>query len=91
MLIYILTNRTKPQMERIDRFYQEQHGKTVHQQVLDELSGDFETFMLTLMRDQCDADCYALDKAMRGAGTDELLITTILLNRSRAKVMEIKE
>ena len=57
MLIYILTNRTKPQMERIDKFYQEQHGKTVHQQVLDELSGDFETFMLTLMRDQCEADC----------------------------------
>ena len=56
MLIYILTNRTKPQMERIDKFYQEQHGKTVHQQVLDELSGDFETFMLTLMRDQCEAD-----------------------------------
>ena len=28
---------------------------------------------------------------MKGAGTDELLITTILLNRSRAKVMEIKE
>ena len=91
MLIYILTNRTKPQMERIDRFYQEQHGMTVHQQVLDELSGDFETFMLTLMRDQCEADCYALNKAMKGAGTDELLITTILLNRSRAKVMEIKE
>lgn len=90
-LMYVLTGRTKPQMERIDKFYQDMFGKTVEQQVLEELSGDFETFMLTLMRDQCEADCYALNKAMEGAGTDELLITTILLNRSRYKVMEIRK
>ena len=89
-LIHVLTGRTKRQIERIDKFYQELYGKTVREQVLEELSGDFETFMLTLMHDQCDADCYALNKAMESAGTDELLITTILLNRSRYKVMQIK-
>jgi hypothetical protein len=88
-LITVLTGRTKPQMERIDKFYQELYGMSVHEQVLDELSGDFKTFMLTLMRDECEADCYALNTAMEGLGTDELLITTILLNRSRVKVKEI--
>jgi annexin A6 len=90
-LIAILTGRTKPQLARIDTFHEQAHGKTVNQQVLDELSGDLETFMLTLLRDQCEADCHALFKAMDGFGTDELLITSILLNRSRAKVVAIEK
>ena len=51
-LIQIITARTKLQMERIDKFYTELYGKTVDEQVLEELSGDFETFMLTLMREK---------------------------------------
>lgn len=64
---------------------------SVESQVVDELSGDFETFMLTLLRTRIESDVHALHKAMKGFGTDELLITSVLVQYSPRNLQKLKE
>ena len=59
--------------------------------MVDELSGDLERFMLTLLRTRIEADVQALHKAMKGFGTDELLITSVLVQYSPRDLSKLKE
>jgi nitrate reductase assembly molybdenum cofactor insertion protein NarJ len=63
----------------------------VESQLANELSGDLETFMLTLLRPRIEADVHALYKAMKGFGTDELLITSVLVEHSPRNIAKLKE
>ena len=98
-LMSILTQRSMPQMARINKFYQKLYSRTVESQVVDELSGDLRRFMLTLMRrnkkieSDVDALFYAMDGdggMFSGVGTDELLITTVLLSHSPKSLAKLK-
>eukprot|EP01043_Picozoa_sp_COSAG02_P043170 COSAG02_NODE_3735_length_6311_cov_8.820348_1_plen_290_part_10 len=56
-----------------------------------ELSGDLERFMLTLLRTRIEADVHALYKAMKGMGTDELLIISVLVQYSPRNLAKLKK
>ena len=90
-LISIITSRTRRQLIRIDRQYRLKYGMTVGEQIDDECSGNYATFLKAICEDTAKLDAKRFHKAMKGMGTDEDALSEIIGTRSNADLHHIKK
>ena len=59
----MLCNRSKLQMQRINACYKQKYEKSLVEEVKDECSGDYETFLVSMLSDPVEDDANWLHKA----------------------------
>ena len=90
-IIQIIANRTnRERLAMIDSF-KRQFNRDLLKDLKSELSGKFEDATLALFKDPIEYDCYSLNKAMKGAGTNEDTLIEILATRPNYYINQIKE
>lgn len=82
VLIRILGSRSHPELEAIKAAYLQRFGKDLISTVHSEISGHFCGAMVGLLKDPRQYDSDVLERAMKGVGTDEFTIISVLLGRS---------
>ena len=86
----ILCFRTKPQLARINEQYKKKFGQTLLDQVRAECSGDYRHFLEMMIAGPIEAKCNALNEAMVGLGTNERVLSEIIVTATNAELAEIK-
>jgi annexin A7/11 len=89
-IIQVLGRRSSSQRLQIKATYQNLFHKDLIQDLKSELSGRFEDLVIALMVEPAIYDAQSLNKAMRGLGTKESLLTEILCSRTNAEIQSIK-
>ncbi|XP_075684081.1 annexin A13 [Rhinoderma darwinii] len=90
----ILATRNYMQLRATFKAYEILHGKNIEDAIKSETSGDVKKAYLTIV--QCTKDCQGyfakkLNKAMKGAGTDEDALIRILVTRAEIDLETIKQ
>lgn len=66
------------------------HSKDLIEKFEKELKGDFEEVVISSFRDRAQINAAALEKAMKGAGTDENMLIEVICTASCNKINAIK-
>ena len=90
-IINIIANRTNRERMAMIESFKRQFNRDLLKDLKSELSGKFEDATLALFKDPIDYDCYSLNKAMKGAGTNEDTLIEILATRPNYYINQIKE
>lgn len=90
-IINILCNRSQSQRLEIRTTFKSTVGKDLIQELKSELSGNFEDVILALLMDPVEYDAKCLHDAMKGAGTNEKVLTEIICTLSNQDVKILKE
>ncbi|XP_044150831.1 annexin A13 [Bufo gargarizans] len=90
----ILATRNYMQLQATFKAYEILHGKNIEDAIKSETSGNLKKAYLTIV--QCTKDCQGyfakkLNKAMKGAGTDEDALIRILVTRAEIDLETIKQ
>ncbi|NXK88531.1 ANX13 protein, partial [Formicarius rufipectus] len=81
-IIEVLSSRTSEQRQQIKQKYKSLYSKEMEEDLKGDLSGNFEKAVLALLDLPCEYEARELQKAMKGAGTDESLLIEILCTRN---------
>ena len=90
-IIQIIANRTNRERLAMIESFKRQFNRDLIKDLKSELSGKFEDATLALFKDPIEYDCYSLNKAMKGAGTNEDTLIEILASRPNYYINQIKE
>ncbi|XP_028599906.2 annexin A5 [Podarcis muralis] len=90
-IVKILTSRSNKQRQEIAVEFKTLFGRDLVDDLKSELTGKFERLMVALMRPARLFDAHALKHAIKGAGTDEKVLTEILASRTPAEIRNIKQ
>ncbi|KAL0272471.1 UNVERIFIED_CONTAM: hypothetical protein PYX00_005427 [Menopon gallinae] len=90
-IVEILTNRSNSQRQKIAKFFTEEYGRNLIEDLKSELGGKFEDVIVALMYPPVDYLCKQLHKAMKGFGTDESCLVEILCTHNNTEIQEIVE
>ncbi|KAL9102411.1 MAG: hypothetical protein Q9163_002432 [Psora crenata] len=90
-LIGILARMPAVEIPSLKQTYQQRHHRSLEADVEKEVSGNFELALLSILRGPLQQDVYCLNRALRGAGTNEDLLNDVLIGRSNADMRAIKE
>lgn len=92
--IYILGSRSKSHLRLVFDEYEKVAGKSIEESIKNELSGDFEKLMLSVVkciRSIKDYFATRLYKSMKGLGTSDNTLIRIMVSRSEIDMMDIRE
>ncbi|KAJ9601463.1 hypothetical protein L9F63_000380, partial [Diploptera punctata] len=90
-IIDILSKRSNSQRQQISKFFTEEYGRDLIDDLKSELGGHFEEVIIALMIPPAEYLCKQLHKAMEGMGTDEHTLIEILCSKSNKEVKDIVE
>ncbi|XP_069834643.1 annexin A5 [Dendropsophus ebraccatus] len=90
-IMKILTARSNAQRQQIKVSFKTQFGRDMVDDLKSELTGKLEKAIVALMIPSSQYDAYELRHALKGAGTDETVLTEILASRSQAEITHIKK
>uniref|UniRef100_A0A8C0G9I7 Annexin n=1 Tax=Chelonoidis abingdonii TaxID=106734 RepID=A0A8C0G9I7_CHEAB len=90
-VLKILTSRSNAQRQQIASAFKTLFGRDLVDDLKSELTGKFETLMVALMRPARLFDAHELKHALKGAGTNEKVLTEILASRTTAELRNIKQ
>uniref|UniRef100_A0A8B9N3T9 Annexin n=1 Tax=Accipiter nisus TaxID=211598 RepID=A0A8B9N3T9_9AVES len=79
------------QRQQIKQKYKALYSKDLEEDLKGDLSGNFEKAVLALLDLPCEYEARELQKAMKGAGTDETLLIEILCTRNNKEIVNIKK
>jgi annexin A7/11 len=85
-LIEIFARHTNLELQQLRAIYKATYGKDMLDTLKSELSGDFYRFARAVVLTPAENDAEALTVAMKGAGTDESMLTCILGTRDNAEI-----
>uniref|UniRef100_A0A3Q2R0T1 Annexin n=1 Tax=Fundulus heteroclitus TaxID=8078 RepID=A0A3Q2R0T1_FUNHE len=88
-IIDLLGSRSIKQRVPLCRAYKTSYGKDLVKDLRSELSGDFRSLVMAMLKSPTELDVSELHDAMKGAGTDEACLIEILSSRSNAEIREI--
>ncbi|XP_067262824.1 annexin A3-like [Chanodichthys erythropterus] len=88
-LIEILTHRSSSQKQAISKAYQETTKRILVNDLKGDTHGDFEKVLVALARPPAVNDAKWLNKAMKGAGTDNSILIEILSSRTNKQIKEL--
>ena len=90
-IINIIANRTNRERLAMIESFKRQFNRDLLKDLKSELSGKFEDATLALFKDPIEYDCYSLNKAMKGVGTNEDTLIEILATRPNYYINQIKD
>ncbi|KYO47372.1 annexin A5 isoform X1 [Alligator mississippiensis] len=90
-VLKILTSRSNAQRQEIAAAFKTLFGRDLVDDLKSELTGKFEKLMVSLMKPAQLFDAYELKHAIKGAGTNEKVLTEILASRTPAELRSIKQ
>ena len=90
-LIKIIAHRSNNQRQEILKEYLNKYQTDLREDFKKELSGNFQETVISLFYTPVDFDCYQLNKAMKGLGTNEDTLIEILASRDNERIIEIKK
>lgn len=90
-LIRTLCHYPAPQIPNLNTSYQQRHKRSLEADIKSETSGYFEECLVAILRGPLQQDVWCLNKALKGAGTNEELLNDVLIGRSNADVNAIKQ
>lgn len=90
-VIDILTGCDSQQRSSLLVAYKTNYGKDLLAELKSELTGNFETVCLALMRTMPELDAFCCHQAIQGLGTDENCLIEILVTRTNAEIAALKE
>lgn len=88
-IIKVIGIRTNAQRMTIRKAYSEKVDRDLMSDFKSELTGSLERLVMALFRTPAEHDAFVLEGAMKGAGTDEAVLTEILCTRSPAEIAAI--
>ena len=89
--IQIVTHRSNAQRQEILQSYQDQFQVNLNYEFINNLSGNLKEAMTALFSNPIDYDCYQINKAVEGLGTNEDILIEIIASRSNERLNEIKQ
>lgn len=90
-IINILTNRSNRQRRQIAKYFEDELGRDLIDDLKSELGGHFEEVIVGLVLPPEDYLCKHLHKAMIGAGTDEDTLIEIICSRNNDEINVLVE
>ena len=63
---------------------------SIAEEVKSECSGNYKTFLVSMLCDPTEVDAQALHKAMDGMGTTETILIEIICNRTNEELRKVK-
>uniref|UniRef100_H3BCF7 Annexin n=1 Tax=Latimeria chalumnae TaxID=7897 RepID=H3BCF7_LATCH len=90
-IVDIVTHRNNAQRQEILQTYKSHFGRNVMADLKSEISGDLARLILGLMMTPAQYDAKQLNKAMKGAGTDEKVLIEILATRNNREIRAINK
>ena len=90
-LIKIVANRSNAQRQKIKEEYKTAYGRDLISDLKSELRGKLEDAMVALFTEPIEYDVDSLNRAMKGAGTDEDAVIEIITSRPNWMLKKIKE
>ncbi|CAF1231961.1 unnamed protein product [Rotaria sp. Silwood1] len=91
MLINILGNRSNDQRLKIRDKYKIKFGRDLESDIKSESSGNFRKILKNLLYSSIEYDCYELQRAIKGFGTNEEVLIEILTSRSNKRLRAIND
>jgi len=90
-LIDIIGPRTNEELQLINKTYTTEIKRDLYKDLKDETSGHFQNALLSLVTDRYELDAQLVEKAVKGMGTDEDLLSEVLCTRNPAELKLISE
>ncbi|XP_074131154.1 annexin A5 isoform X1 [Sminthopsis crassicaudata] len=90
-ILTLLTARSNAQRQEIAEAFKTLFGRDLLDDLKSELTGKFEKLIVALMKPARLYDAYELKHALKGAGTNEKVLTEILASRTPEELMSIKQ
>ncbi|XP_069557930.1 annexin A5a [Brachyistius frenatus] len=88
-ILMLLTARSNDQRQQIKAAYKKAYGKDLVSALKSELGGLFESLIVALMTPSVSYDASQLQKALKGAGTDDEVLIEILASRTGEQIKDI--
>ena len=89
--IFRIAHYTNRERLAISDSYKRQFNRDLIKDIKSELSGDFKDTVVALFQDPVTFDCYSLNKALKGFGTNEDTLIEILSTRNNQYISLIKQ
>lgn len=90
-ILTLLTSRSNAQRQEIAEEFKTLFGKDLLDDLKSELTGKFEKLIVALMKPLRLYDAYELKHALKGAGTNEKVLTEIIASRTPEELRAIKQ
>ncbi|KAM5255855.1 annexin A5 [Ctenodactylus gundi] len=90
-ILTLLTSRSNAQRQQIAEAFKTLFGRDLLDDLKSELTGKFEKLIVALMKPSRLYDAYELKHALKGAGTNEKVLTEIIASRTPEELRAIKE
>lgn len=90
-LIEVIGPRTNEELQLINTTYTQEIKRDLIKDIKDETSGNFENALVSLITDRYELDAQLVEKAVKGLGTDEDLLSEVLCTRSPTELKMISE
>ncbi|XP_040090758.1 annexin A5-like [Oryx dammah] len=90
-ILTLLTSRSNAQHQEIAVAFKTLFGRDLLDDLKSELTGKFEKLIVALMKPSRLYDAYELKHALKGAGTDEKVLTEIIASRTPEELRAIKQ
>jgi len=90
-LIQIVTHRSNEQRQQIMQEYYHQFQINLHDEFINNLSGNFKETIIALFYTPTDYDCFQINKAVEGLGTNEDILIEIIASRTNEELNKIKQ
>uniref|UniRef100_A0A4W6FYN9 Annexin n=2 Tax=Lates calcarifer TaxID=8187 RepID=A0A4W6FYN9_LATCA len=88
-ILMLLTARSNDQRQQIKAAYKKAYGKDLVSALKSELGGLFESLIVALMTPPVSYDASQLQKALKGAGTNDEVLIEIMASRTGEQIKEI--
>lgn len=90
-LIQIICDRQPYQLQQIAEAYEEEFGKPLIKKIKSECRGDYETFLVGLLKTRAEYLTDSLKDAVEGLGTDDRALIDVLCSATKDDIEAIKE
>ncbi|KAK6625727.1 Annexin B10 [Polyplax serrata] len=89
VIVDILANRSNSQRQEISKFFTEEYGRNLIEDLKSELGGKFEDLIVALMVPPVEYLCKQINKAIKGIGTDDHCLIEILCSKNNTEIQEL--
>lgn len=91
VFIEVLTHRSRPHVQRVERYYEQKTGHTFERALVAETSGDFRRAVMAIAVPQPEYHAHLFNEAMKGAGTKDNQLIRLMSTLSKTQLKQANE